>query len=263
MSMDKTGSHYFISYSRTDSDFVTQFASDLRESGVDVWIDTRDIEAGSEWDDVIEDALRTAVGVIVIVTPESNLSQFVKKEIIFSQNHHKPIFPVLVQETEIPLLIADLQTTDFSVDYSRGFNQLTGSLKKPQQETGRDDQKTPSRRWFHTLGNFSLKRALTGLVIGAVYGAAITIGLSLSGGGIGALLEGTIVYGVLGALAALIIPRTYRALTLFTGGFLVCVIALWVWTMLTGKNFNHVLVIGPIIGGLAGALFSRIVVSIK
>jgi len=40
----------FFSYARDDSEFVLKLATELREQGINLWLDQLDIEAGERWD---------------------------------------------------------------------------------------------------------------------------------------------------------------------------------------------------------------------
>lgn len=252
-------STYFISYSHYDADFTLRLADDLRAAGINVWLDTRDISTGAVWDEVLEQALRASEGIIVVLTPASADSAFVRKEILFAQNHHKKVYPLLAKPTEIPLLIADSQVADCSFDYSAGLQALTTSLL---HDSGATETASPGilrRIQWIGIRSFSFKRAVVGMCIGGVYGVAITRGLNLGGQNVAAMAEGWVVYGFFGALAALLTPRSYRALTFFSGGFLAAHLLLWLWLVFySDKGFQYVLVIGPIIGAIAGVLLSRL-----
>jgi hypothetical protein len=57
-------SKIFFSYSRVDSGFALQLAKDIRASGIDIWIDQLDIQAGNHWDAAVEKALATSACVL-------------------------------------------------------------------------------------------------------------------------------------------------------------------------------------------------------
>ena len=43
-------SKYFFSYAREDSAFVLRLANELREAGLNLWLDQLDILGGQRWD---------------------------------------------------------------------------------------------------------------------------------------------------------------------------------------------------------------------
>lgn len=94
-------SHIFISYSREDSTFVDQLVEALRGESIDVWLD-RETKRGQKWDDEISEKLLQSIAVIVVVSVNSNIAEWVKDEIAFARKHQKPIFPLLLSG-ELPL----------------------------------------------------------------------------------------------------------------------------------------------------------------
>ena len=75
-----------------------------------MWIDDR-IDIGDRWFAVIVRAIETCGAVVVVMSPDSEQSQWVQKEILIAQRDHKPIFPILLEGREFGVLI-DLQYQD-------------------------------------------------------------------------------------------------------------------------------------------------------
>lgn len=125
--------HIFVSYAREDAEFALRLAKDLLSVGESVWIDqleTRpDIEPGARWDNVIERALREATSLLIILSPASANSLYVKKELAFALNDGRTIIPVLYQPTEIPLQLRNVQYVNFTKEYSDAFTQLLFVLR--------------------------------------------------------------------------------------------------------------------------------------
>lgn len=89
-------SHIFISYSRKDKDYAFELAGKLRNDGFEVWIDDR-IQSGDDWWDTIDKAISDAIAFIVIMTPSSKDSNWVKREILLADDRKKPVFPLLLE----------------------------------------------------------------------------------------------------------------------------------------------------------------------
>lgn len=87
--------HLFISYSRTNEAYAHGLGDYLATNGFDIWIDDR-IEYGDEWIFVLEQAVADCAAIIVIMTPESRTSRWVRLEIQWAINNDKPIFPLLL-----------------------------------------------------------------------------------------------------------------------------------------------------------------------
>ncbi|MCA9908471.1 MAG: TIR domain-containing protein, partial [Anaerolineae bacterium] len=106
---DSTG-HIFISYGREDQDYARQLAGHIEKSGFQVWIDDR-IDYGDRWFKEIEDAICASGAFVIVMTPDSNESEWVNREILLARREKKPIFPLLLRGREFGMLI-DVQYVD-------------------------------------------------------------------------------------------------------------------------------------------------------
>ena len=88
-------SHVFISYSKRNKDYARKLADHLIVSGFDVWIDDR-IDYGSEWEEAIQNAIEVCAAFLIIMTPESRESKWVKRECQYAESQSKPQFPLLL-----------------------------------------------------------------------------------------------------------------------------------------------------------------------
>lgn len=114
----------FLSYSRSNTDFVLRLVRKLKEEGVDVWLDQTDIHPGSRWDVAIEKALESCDTILVVFSPDSVSSQNVLDEVSYGIEEGKRILPVLLQSCKIPFRLRRFQYTDFTVDFDKGFPRL-------------------------------------------------------------------------------------------------------------------------------------------
>jgi hypothetical protein len=99
--------HVFISYSHHDRQFVDRLVTDMTSRSIDVWFD-RDLRTGTDWEDTLRDRLDTSKGVIVVSTPSSAASDYVRKEIAWARQRAKKIVPLHLDGPIIPAL-ASLQ----------------------------------------------------------------------------------------------------------------------------------------------------------
>jgi serine/threonine protein kinase len=102
--------HVFISYSRQDTDYVLALRDFLTSNGFQVWVDDQ-IESGDQWFNHINDAIKSAAAVLIVMTPDAESSEWVQKEILLAKRYSKAIFPILLRGDEFPILI-DLQFVD-------------------------------------------------------------------------------------------------------------------------------------------------------
>jgi hypothetical protein len=63
------------------------------------------IDFGDRWWREIVEAIRASAAFVIVMTPESEESEWVEREILLAQREGKPIFPLLLRGQENPLLI--------------------------------------------------------------------------------------------------------------------------------------------------------------
>ncbi len=132
--MNTPASYFFMSYSREDVSLQKKVLSELRGRGVTVWVDVENLIPGSPaWEREIERAIRGAAGLIVLLSPNANNSEWVRREISFAEQNQKRIFPILIQGDEddsIPLRLSDHQRVDLRRNFNEGLDQLANALKE-------------------------------------------------------------------------------------------------------------------------------------
>ena len=126
----KMSGHVFVSYSRQDQKYTRKLVDDLRQRGFEVWIDDR-VDFGDQWWRTIVQAIRSCRSLVVVMTPDSEESEWVEREVQLALREGKPIFPVLLRGREFPLLI----TTQFA--------DVTGGRMPPQDFYDRLTQLLP------------------------------------------------------------------------------------------------------------------------
>jgi hypothetical protein len=100
----EVGGEFFVSYSREDKNYVTTLLSFLRTRGLSVWADDQ-IDYGDRWWKTIVANLRSCTALIVVMTPRSEESKWVEREVMFADELGKPIFPLLLAGKRFPLLV--------------------------------------------------------------------------------------------------------------------------------------------------------------
>jgi TolB protein len=126
--------YFFMSYSREDTVKQKRIVKELRERGINLWVDIENLTPGSPtWEREIEKAIRGSMGIIVLLSPESNNSEWVRREISFGEQHRKRIFPVLIEgddDTSTPLRLANHQRVDLRTKFEAGLDELATALKE-------------------------------------------------------------------------------------------------------------------------------------
>lgn len=131
----------FLSYSRKDGEAMHVVQEALREAGLSVWTD-EGLEPGREsWQDAIAEALTQAHAMVVLLSPNSAQSTWVKNEIGFAQTRNKRIFPVLIAgdaATAVPIGLINAQWVEGRKDLQHAVAQeLLPALRRHLEGTTR------------------------------------------------------------------------------------------------------------------------------
>jgi hypothetical protein len=97
-----------ISYSRADREYAERLAAHLRAQGVDVWLDDQ-IQTGESFAQVVGARIRECAAMIVVASPEATDSVWLEREIMYAQERAKPIFPLVLDQAQLPFVLADVQ----------------------------------------------------------------------------------------------------------------------------------------------------------
>ncbi len=92
---------FFISYSRRDLVRVEELKALLDELGLNVWFDQQSILVGQDWQNEIYDGIRACAGLLLMLSPASTQSEWVRKEYEYALEAGVPVFPVVVAEFNI------------------------------------------------------------------------------------------------------------------------------------------------------------------
>ena len=108
--------HIFMSYSSVEVDFALKLAADLKNAGLNLWIDRLDIKLGDDWRRSLQNAVDECAALIAVVTPEYVASKYCQRELGRADRIARPIFPLLLRtipDTDWPLEIEREQYIDF------------------------------------------------------------------------------------------------------------------------------------------------------
>jgi WD40 repeat protein len=89
----------FISYSRTDSEFVHALDDHLRSEKRTVWVDWEDIPPGSDWQQDIYEGIDDSESFIFVLSPKSLASVYCGRELERAQKGGKRIVPIALDGT--------------------------------------------------------------------------------------------------------------------------------------------------------------------
>lgn len=119
----------FISHSAEDRIKVeAELIAFLHSAGVGTWYSSDDIKGGSDWEARIKDGLSCCDWFLVVLTPRSVKSMWVKAELDWAfEQRPQSIVPFLMEACDwksLHLLLRSLQVLDYSIDAGRAKDAL-------------------------------------------------------------------------------------------------------------------------------------------
>lgn len=102
----------FLSYARHDRTSARVFAECLGEEGFKVWWDAS-LHSGETFDEVIEQRLRDAKAVVVLWSPRSVASRWVRAEATLADRRNK-LVPAIIESCERPIVFELTHTAELS-----------------------------------------------------------------------------------------------------------------------------------------------------
>ena len=135
----------FISYASEDRERARQFASAFEARGWAVWWDRR-IVPGQAFDAAIEQALEAAKCVVVLWSPDSAASEWVKNEAAVGAERGV-LVPAMIVPVKLPLEFRRKQTADLSdwggetghagfMSLCQGVGRVLGEAPRPAASAG-------------------------------------------------------------------------------------------------------------------------------
>jgi TolB-like protein/Tfp pilus assembly protein PilF len=111
----------FLSYTREDQATAQRFAQGFEAQGFKVWWDVT-LRSGEAYDQVTEEALRTAKAVVVLWSKKSVTSRWVRAEATLA-DRNRTLVPATIEPCERPIMFELTQTADLC--------RWTGDVKDP------------------------------------------------------------------------------------------------------------------------------------
>ena len=124
--MDK---HIFISYKHEDGDFAEVLIYRLEKAGFNTWVDNDKLHAGEDWRSEIDQAIKSAFALIVIMTSEAKASEYITYEWAFAWGAGVKVIPVVLKHTPLHPRLEALQNLDFSSRIIRPWDKLMDVVK--------------------------------------------------------------------------------------------------------------------------------------
>ena len=133
----------FISYSRKDQAYVNKLVEALRKQELPWWLDNK-IDYGDQWTREIKENIKKCQVFLLVMSPNSEESDWVQRELTFAQHLKKPIFPLLL-DGEIWFQVINIQIIDVKggkLPPDIFFNKVRSKLNNKTSELTAED-------WFN------------------------------------------------------------------------------------------------------------------
>jgi tetratricopeptide (TPR) repeat protein len=122
----------FVSHAHADNELADQYVEALRKRGLDVWYDRTNMQVGHFLSQDIETQLRSCTALVLLITPASLASYWVRLEVgafqsLAAQDPARLLLPVRIAECEMPLLMMGIMWIDA---VSLGFDAAIDALAK-------------------------------------------------------------------------------------------------------------------------------------
>jgi hypothetical protein len=119
------GKDIFISYSREDRAAAKHFAECFSREGFSVWWDAV-LRSGQTFDEVIEKELRAAKAAVVLWSPRSVASRWVRAEATLADRGNK-LVPAIIERCDLPII--------FELTHAADLSKWTGDTSDPAWQT--------------------------------------------------------------------------------------------------------------------------------
>src|SRR5581483_1275397 len=150
--------HVFISYKHDDSDFAENLIIRVQKEGFSTWLDNESLHPGDDWREEIDQAIRDAFALIVIMSPAAEASSYVTYEWAFAWGCGIKIIPVMYKPTPLHPRLDSLQYLDFT-NHARPWVHLMNTLQMERSKSSTISKLTDQKvhDWIEK-GELFLKR---------------------------------------------------------------------------------------------------------
>jgi hypothetical protein len=124
-----SGTDIFLSYARQDRGTARMFAQAFADEGFRVWWDAS-LHSGETFDEVIERNLREAKAVVVLWSPRSVASRWVRAEATLADRRNK-LAPAIIEPCDRPVI--------FELTHAADLSEWTGDITDIHWRTFMDD----------------------------------------------------------------------------------------------------------------------------
>jgi hypothetical protein len=125
---------FFLCHDHDDCDFGEILKYRIEEAGYSAWVDTDNLRPGSDWQVEIDEAIRAAAALIVVMTPSARNSEYVAYEWAFALGVGVRVIPLVRKPTPLHPRLGTLQYLDFTNRTNRPWSQLLHALRQAHHQ---------------------------------------------------------------------------------------------------------------------------------
>lgn len=124
----------FISHSSRDRHFADALAAALERHGITFFYSRRAIRGGQDWHDEIGTALARCDHLLVILSPNSVTSKWVKRELLYAlreDQYEDHVVPLVIEDCNqknLSWTLEEFQSVDFTGEFEAGVRDLVEAL---------------------------------------------------------------------------------------------------------------------------------------
>lgn len=123
----------FLSYAQEDKEIASRIAGELRHAGLRVFFDAWELAAGDSIAERMDQALHASDVVLILLSRSAAASDWVQREFDAAlstelKDRAITVIPALIEDCEIPPLLADRVYLDLRKDLVRGVRRLAEQL---------------------------------------------------------------------------------------------------------------------------------------
>ena len=137
----KLKSKIFVSFAHEDKDVANVTAQTLSNFGIPVWIDHSEINPGSEdWQEIIHQGLENSLAMLLLASPSSRKSGYVRSELELASGKSLKIFPLWIDGEEwhecAPVAMIHSQYVDArNGNFHNSLTHVCNKIKELHDET--------------------------------------------------------------------------------------------------------------------------------
>lgn len=136
----------YISHSRENASVALKLCDALSNRGIQTWLDVRDLDVGSAWDDRIAQAIQASDAWLFLIGPGANdrWQRFEWQQVVEQDSYLEPsraLIPVVIGDADVPGFLNArqfIQVDPAGIDFEALAAKVATALGKPEDTIDAD-----------------------------------------------------------------------------------------------------------------------------